>query len=637
MPAFYLPYNPIFNSNGLPIPEAQVFFYAPGTDTKLPVYNDEELTIPLPNPVSADAAARLPAIYFPADQDYRVVIRKPPLSTGGVGAIVEEIDPFVPGTYPQGPVGPPGGNVMALGTITEAELMEVPEGTDLVSVTGDTTSGDEAAGLRLAYDATVDAAYIAQHPRRSFIDDAGRGFRGVPDPYIPPIIVEARGSGLDDSANLQDAVDLMIAEKRDLVLKPGLDFIVNETVVFNFAAFGDNSMRKLKISAYGTRITGTAETFLQVTEGFAPYGLILEGFAFDVNDNAVTLRGIEIVGADCVTVRDTMFRVGDTHADFDGVLVRAIDPTNNDTNSFWCKFEGITMNVDNGAQSRPRSAIHLLGNANATVIRDCELSYAENAIWLDVDPDDPTDTLANGVLIDGNAIEGNLVGIRVTPGAATYAAGLRITNNRGENNDTAFLSIDGGIQPENNMGIYLSGNHLLQDDIYVVNPDSILYTSYDAMFNPAVSPTLFSRDGMTSRPSISYAFKSYPYNGTGGYNLRTAFNVDLGTWAARAAGGSLIGGATDLVPMHTKNTFLSTKDTECRNGTGVTVFAGEASKVITVPVEEANTSYCLMLSVRDNVPGVLHWEATSTTTATIYAKKPDGTAFSGVVFWFMLR
>lgn len=105
--AFYLPYNPTFNSNSTPEPLARVYFYAPGTTTKMPIYADSGLTEIQPNPVQSNAAARLPAIYFPEDQNYRVVIRNK------LGVIMEEMDPFVPGSYPQGPKGDSGaaGNV----------------------------------------------------------------------------------------------------------------------------------------------------------------------------------------------------------------------------------------------------------------------------------------------------------------------------------------------------------------------------------------------------------------------------------------------------------------------------------------------------------------------------------------------
>lgn len=72
---FVLPFRPAFNSNGLPAAGAKLYFYLTGTTTPTTVYSDSGLTTPLSNPVVADSAGRIPAIYLNDAVTYRLVIK----------------------------------------------------------------------------------------------------------------------------------------------------------------------------------------------------------------------------------------------------------------------------------------------------------------------------------------------------------------------------------------------------------------------------------------------------------------------------------------------------------------------------------------------------------------------------------
>lgn len=54
---------PALDSNGVPIPNAQLYFYLNGTTTLATVYADDDLTTPLPNPVAANSSGQFPAIW----------------------------------------------------------------------------------------------------------------------------------------------------------------------------------------------------------------------------------------------------------------------------------------------------------------------------------------------------------------------------------------------------------------------------------------------------------------------------------------------------------------------------------------------------------------------------------------------
>lgn len=81
----------------------------------------------------------------------------------------------------KGAKGDPGGNAMSIGTLQQAAGVAIPNGFDIVIVSGFAAVGDDGAGMRLAYDPAVDANYVAANPTTSFRDTAGRGFRLAPD------------------------------------------------------------------------------------------------------------------------------------------------------------------------------------------------------------------------------------------------------------------------------------------------------------------------------------------------------------------------------------------------------------------------------------------------------------------------
>ena len=104
--------------------------------------------------------------------------------------------------------GDPGGNVMAIGLFIAAATLTIPAGTDTVR-----TSGYSSAGLGVAdyaYDATVDAAYVAAHPRSSFVSFNGRGFKLVHDSEIPVEQFGVKADGVtDDTTALEAALTFL--------------------------------------------------------------------------------------------------------------------------------------------------------------------------------------------------------------------------------------------------------------------------------------------------------------------------------------------------------------------------------------------------------------------------------------------
>jgi hypothetical protein len=92
--------------------------------------------------------------------------------------------------------GDPGGNIMAIGLFLAGGTLNIPVGTNIVRTSG--YSADGKGGAFYQYDAAVDAAYVAAHPRSAFVSANGRGFRLSLDQQINVCMFGAVG---DDAAN----------------------------------------------------------------------------------------------------------------------------------------------------------------------------------------------------------------------------------------------------------------------------------------------------------------------------------------------------------------------------------------------------------------------------------------------------
>lgn len=117
--------------------------------------------------------------------------------------------------------GNPGGSPAAVGLFSGLSGVSIPTGVDAIRTTGYSTVGIGAA--HYAYDAAVDASYVAAHPRTSKLSSNGRGFRlNEPKVFDTMLGVQATASG-NDSAALQAAIDHCQADgRRNLYLAPGI-------------------------------------------------------------------------------------------------------------------------------------------------------------------------------------------------------------------------------------------------------------------------------------------------------------------------------------------------------------------------------------------------------------------------------
>ncbi len=112
MPArlFYVPQPVAFTTNGLPSAGASLYFYETGTLTPQDVYTTDALTTPHANPVVANGAGRVAAIYLNGAQTYRLIIKD------RLGVTLSDDDPYIPG-----PAGDGLSTLSALASIAAVE------------------------------------------------------------------------------------------------------------------------------------------------------------------------------------------------------------------------------------------------------------------------------------------------------------------------------------------------------------------------------------------------------------------------------------------------------------------------------------------------------------------------------------
>lgn len=84
-------------------------------------------------------------------------------------------------------------------TLTSGAALTIPADVMQVVVRGGTAVGDASAGMRLRYDAAVDATYVTANPTTSFVDFVGRGFRATDD-WVEGVSVKSKALLLKSAA-----------------------------------------------------------------------------------------------------------------------------------------------------------------------------------------------------------------------------------------------------------------------------------------------------------------------------------------------------------------------------------------------------------------------------------------------------
>lgn len=227
---FYLPSRPVFNSRGLPVGGAKVYFYLTGTTTLASVYADNALKTPLTNPVPTNGLGQLPDIYLAEDQVYRVRI----VDRNGL-ALGTDIDPYYPGQALKGETGPANSTYPDLAALKAADptnlsfILTTTTGPITYAYVAGNFSGaaDEVNVVKLNGTPLSTGALVRQSSRSLTYQQDGAG--SVPrsaqakaSDFINALDKGVLADGVtDDRVAMQAAIDLASSVGRPLQLPNG--------------------------------------------------------------------------------------------------------------------------------------------------------------------------------------------------------------------------------------------------------------------------------------------------------------------------------------------------------------------------------------------------------------------------------
>jgi hypothetical protein len=183
---YFVPFRPAYDSAGISVPGSQHYFTVSdggsGGDTPSAPYLDAAMTIPASNPVIADGAGKIPAIYLDEAVTYRVRIYGRN-AVVGVDTPLEEYAPYLPGTAGiEADIGlradlaePTGGSLVAYAaTLAGASTLSVADKlNETVSVhdfgaVGDGVTDDSAAILAAIAAVSAAGGGTVELPKKSY-------------------------------------------------------------------------------------------------------------------------------------------------------------------------------------------------------------------------------------------------------------------------------------------------------------------------------------------------------------------------------------------------------------------------------------------------------------------------------------
>lgn len=235
----------------------------------------------------------------------------------------------------------------------------------------------------------------------------------------------------------------------------------------------------------GPAVVGHA---VRVSRGFNNFGVTIEGLHFNHRGNATVSGCIKAEGAANLKVLRCSQESHGTKEGYDAIWLGPYTAGDPDTNSFWSLIDGFTTRARSGGDGTPAEVgIALVGNPNATKIRNCSFGGVVDSIQLRTDG--TGNFLCNAVLIEGNDFEQvtNAVSV-VTTGAASMPTGLRIQRNRVES-ATTFVRIAGAAAvADASYPPILSDNYLTVGSVtnYLQNANNqLVFTSEPSYFGMA--------------------------------------------------------------------------------------------------------------------------------------------------------
>jgi hypothetical protein len=465
--------------------------------------------------------------------------------------------------------------------------------------------------------------------------------------YISVKDFGAVGDGVtDDAVNVQKAIDYVETLGGNLYFPRG-QYLFGSQVTINrtYAASGSNFVgeRNLIISGYGAEIrtTGAISAF-DVKGGWAPnHNCLIEGFTIYHRGNTTAVAGIRMIGAGLVTCREVSVAVSSSlPAGYAAFSMENSDPADANTGCFWNLIDQCSIRPWAGAEGFCDFGVKLMGAANATTLRNNNFSGSNTHVVIMAHPGQTY--TSNSVNIDGNFFEGpnTSTAISLVSSSSPYhVSGTRITNNRFEALNTAVSLTGTGTTVQ--LPTYMSANYAdTSVTNYVTNTLNIPIVMLDfrivgAPMGPA---KMVNQQGVTIEcqdSSFNPITAIVPNVGTG-IALRTIGGIDLGSLKySNVAGGNgmqLAGSLSPYRPLTIKGLRgISQSDTSANNLVGASSFSAATTRIVTLPVAEADANYLIFLMPQADQK--LWISARTTTTFTVSSDVSSSNGFG----WLLIR
>jgi hypothetical protein len=459
----------------------------------------------------------------------------------------------------------------------------------------------------------------------------------------------AVGDGVtDDAPAVQAAIDAVETFGGNLLFPPSKYLFGSQvTIDRTYAAVGSNFVgeRNLIISGYGAEIRTTgAITAFDVTGGWIPnHTCLIEGFTVYHRGNTQAVGGVRMIGTSLVTCREVTVVVSSSlPAVYAAFSMQNLDPADPDTGCFWNLLDQCSVRPWASAEGVCTYGVKLMGAANATTLRNNTLSGSTTHVIIMPHPGETY--VSNSVNIDGNFFEGpasatgiNLVGTGF--GIGYHVSGTRITNNRFEAINTAVTLT--GVGTTVQLPTYMSGNFAdTSVTNYLVNSLNIPVIKLDFAIvgSPMGAAKMVNQEGLlVENQNNAYdTITAIVPNLGRGIVLQRFDGLHLGSVRySNAAGGigmQVAGSYSPYRPLTMKGVAgIASRDTAANNLAGASSFSASTTRVVTLPVAEADANYLIFFDARANQK--LWISARTATDFTVESDVSSSNSFG----WLLIR
>jgi hypothetical protein len=457
------------------------------------------------------------------------------------------------------------------------------------------------------------------------------------------------GDGVtNDAPAVQAAINAVETFGGSLLFPPGKYLFGSQvTIDRTYAAVGSNFVgeRNLIIFGYGAEIRTTgAITAFDVTGGWSPnHTCLLEGFTIYHRGNTQAVGGVRMIGTSLVTCREVTVVVSSSlPAGYAAFSMQNLDPADPDTGCFWNLIDQCSIRPWEGVDGFCTYGVKLMGAANATTLRNNNLSGSSTHVILMPHPGETY--VSNSVNIDGNFFEGpvsatgiNLVGVGF--GAGYHVSGTRITNNRFESINTAVTLTGAGTTVQ--IPTYMSGNYAdTSVPNYLVNTLNIpvIKLDFSIVGSPMGPAKMVNQEGLlVENQNASYDTITAIIPNLGrGIVLQRFDGLHLGSVrysnAAAGIGMQIAGSYSPYRPLTIKGCQgIAARDIAASNLAGASSFSASTTRVVTLPNAETDANYLIFLDARANQK--LWISARTTTDFTVESDVSSSNGFG----WLLIR